>query len=139
MKGLLSVLVVVALLVGACACKQKSVEQPAVTATIRTVDVDEFEKVMTQPDVVLLDVRTSEEFAEKHLKNAILIDVKQSSFREECLKRLPAGKTIAVYCRTGFRSKSAGNILVEEGFNVVNMRGGITAWMEAGKEVVTGQ
>ena len=135
MRGLLSVLVMAALLVGVCACKQKSVKQPAVAATMRTVDIGEFEKVISQPDVVLLDVRTSEEYAEKHLKNAIQIDVKQSSFRDECLKRLPAGKTIAVYCRTGFRSKSAGNILVEEGFNVINMRGGITAWMEAGKEI----
>ena len=134
-KLLLCAVVLVAALLGACACSQKTAEGKQ-KKTVLTVDINEFEKAIARPDVVLLDVRTPDEFAEGHLKDAILIDVKESGFLDKCLKQLPAGKTVAVYCRTGFRSKSAGNILAEAGFDVINMKGGITAWMEAGKEVV---
>lgn len=91
---------------------------------------------MSRPDVVLLDVRTAEEYAERHLKDAILIDVTEPGFLGKCQRQLPVDKTVAVYCRTGFRSKSAGNLLAEAGYDVINMKGGITAWVEAGKEVV---
>ena len=94
------------------------------------------EEAMSRPDVVLLDVRTAEEYAERHLKDAILIDVTEPGFLGKCQRQLPVDKTVAVYCRTGFRSKSAGNLLAEAGYDVINMKGGITAWVEAGKEVV---
>ena len=128
-------MMLVAALLGVHACGQKQAEEKVEQKTVLTMDVDEFEKAISREDVVLLDVRTSEEFAERHLKHAIQIDVKEPGFLEKCQKQLPAGKTVAVYCRTGFRSKSAGNILTEAGFDVINMKGGITAWAEAGKEM----
>lgn len=107
------------------------------TNTKENVDVDKFETLIADKDkVFLLDVRTPDEFEEEHIDGAIAIDFKERSFRDECLKQLPKDKVIAVYCRSGFRSSTASNILLEEGFNVVNLKGGITAWKEAGKPTV---
>ena len=55
-------------------------------------------------NVVILDVRKADEFAEGHIKGAILIDQFQSDFVEQAQAKLPKDKTIAVYCRSGRRS-----------------------------------
>ena len=87
-------------------------------------------------NVVLLDVRTIEEYKESHVKHAIQIDFREDSFVDECLKKLSRDKQIAVYCRSGFCSNSAARILIENGFNVVDLMGGYTEWQKAGKETV---
>ena len=112
-----------ALLGLATACSQQGYEN---------MDVNGFATRITAPDVVLLDVRTAEEFEEGHLQNALNIDVKQDGFVEKAKSTLPADKTIAVYCRGGRRSANAASMLSKEGFKVVNLEGGITAWKEAG-------
>jgi rhodanese-related sulfurtransferase len=114
--------------------KQATAEQQKVT---NTVSADDFEKAMADTaHTVVLDVRTKEEYAESHLRRAIFIDVSEKNFREECLRRLPKGKVVCVYCRTAFRSKTAAGILNEAGYDVVHLRGGFVAWTEAGKEIV---
>ncbi|MBR5593944.1 MAG: rhodanese-like domain-containing protein, partial [Bacteroidaceae bacterium] len=44
-------------------------------------------------------------------------------------------KTLAVYCRSGRRSKAAANVLVEQGFRVVELDKGIIGWQQAGYPV----
>lgn len=103
----------------------------------RTVGVDEFEQLIADTArVVLLDVRSASEYAEAHLRGALLIDVRSSSFRAAALKQLPKDKTVAVYCRSGRRSATAAGMLAAEGFQVVNLNGGILGWEQAGKETV---
>ena len=58
-------------------------------------------------NVVILDVRKADEFAEGHIKGAILIDQFQSDFVEQAKAKLPKDKTIAIYCRSGRRSANA--------------------------------
>ena len=94
-------------------------------------DVKEFAELMNDPDVVVLDVRTADEFKEGHLDGAVNIDYKQSNFVEQAVARLPKEWTIAVYCRSGRRSAGAAELLAKEGYRVVNMKGGIIAWQEA--------
>lgn len=119
------------------ACKQNNDHQTAKQPTMADVQIEAFEKAIADKEhTILLDVRTTKEFDGGHIANAINIDVKEDSFRKECVKQLPKGKVVAVYCRSGFRSRSAGHILNEEGFDVINLKGGIIAWEEAGKEVV---
>ena len=113
----------------ATACSQQGYEN---------VDVNGFATRIASPDVVLLDVRTAEEFDEGHLTDAINIDVKQEGFVEKAKSALPADKTIAVYCKGGRRSANAAAMLSKEGFKVVNLEGGITAWKEAGMPVEIG-
>ena len=100
-----------------------------------TTNVNGFASRIETPDVVLLDVRTAEEFDEGHIPNAINIDVKQDGFIEKAKSTLPADKTIAVYCRSGKRSANAAGMLAKEGFKVVNLEGGVMAWKEAGMEI----
>ena len=113
-------------LLGLAACSQQGYE---------TTDVNAFASCIENQDVVLLDVRTAEEFKDVHIQNAINIDVKQDGFIEEAKSTLPADKTIAVYCRGGRRSANAAEMLVKEGYKVVNLEGGIMAWINAGMPV----
>ena len=99
-------------------------------------DVKGFSELIADTNVVVLDVRTAEEFAEGHIQRAILIDQGQSDFVEKVKKTLPTDKTIALYCRSGRRSANAAGRLATVGYKCVNLKGGITAWKEAGLEVV---
>lgn len=100
-------------------------------------DVNTFASRIAEPGVVLLDVRTAEEYAESHIQGAINIDVKKDDFVEKAKSILPTDKTIAVYCRGGKRSVAAAEKLVTEHYKVVNLEGGIMAWKEADMPVVT--
>jgi rhodanese-related sulfurtransferase len=79
-------------------------------------------------NVVILDVRKADEFAEGHIKGAVLIDQFQSDFVEQAKAKLPKDKIIAVYCRSGRRSANAAGILADVGYKCVNLKGGILAW-----------
>jgi L-ascorbate metabolism protein UlaG (beta-lactamase superfamily)/rhodanese-related sulfurtransferase len=87
--------------------------------------------------VVILDVRKADEFAEGHIKGAVLIDQFQSDFMEQAKAKLPMDKTIAIYCRSGRRSANAAGKLADIGYKCVNLKGGILAWKEAGMPVTT--
>ena len=75
------------------------------------MDVKEFAELIADPNVVILDVRKADEFAEGHIKGAVLIDQFQSDFVEQAKAKLPIDKTIAVYCRGGRRSVKAAKII----------------------------
>lgn len=106
-------------------------------AAYKTVNVEAFEELISQRDnVQLLDVRTQAEYDEGHLENALLINVNGESFLADAEAQLQKNKTVAVYCRSGRRSASAAEKLSKDGFDVVNLDGGITAWIEARKNTV---
>ena len=109
------------------ACGQKNYED---------VDTEGFAALIAQPEVVVLDVRTSEEYLEGHLAEALLIDVKGEDFLDKARKTLSKDKTIAIYCRSGRRSAHAAEMLAAEGFKVVNLKGGILAWQAEQRPVV---
>ena len=98
-------------------------------------DVQGFAELVADTNVIVLDVRTASEFAEGHLERAINIDYHQSDFVEKAMAILPLDKTIAVYCRSGRRSAGAAGKLAEEGYKLVNLKGGIIAWKEANMPV----
>ena len=99
-------------------------------------EVQEFAELIADSNVVVLDVRTAAEFAEGHIQGAILIDQGQSDFMEKAKATLPAGKTIAVYCRSGRRSANAAGRLADAGYKCVNLKGGIIAWKKANMPVI---
>ena len=102
----------------------------------QSVSVQEFEEVIKNPDVQILDSRTPEEYAEGHLLKAINIDVKDSSFEVNALNSLDRTKNVAVYCRSGRRSKMAAEMLYKNGFKVIELDGGIIDWMDKNKPIV---
>ena len=102
--------------------------------TFKSVDVEEFAKVIADTSYVLLDVRTATEYAEGHIPGTHFnIDVLKEAFEKEALKVLGKGKKIALYCRSGNRSKNAARILSEKGFQVVELSTGFKGWKAAGK------
>ena len=106
-------------------------------ASYEDADVKGFAELMTNPNVVVLDVRTADEFKDGHLVGALNIDQAQSDFIQKVKEALPTDRTIAVYCRSGRRSANAAGRLAAEGHKAVNLKGGILAWKEAKMPVTT--
>ena len=121
----------------ACFLASLGLNAACAQANYENVDVKGFAALMDDPNVVVLDVRTADEYKEGHLEGALNMDQAQSGFIQEAKLALPADKTIAVYCRSGRRSASAAGRLAAEGYKAVNLKGGILAWKEAGMTVIT--
>lgn len=84
------------------------------------------------PEAVILDVRTPEEFAEGHLEGAVNIDFYAANF-QDTLNELDPASDYVVYCRSGNRSSQTLTMMEELGFVTVHdVDGGIAAWVEAG-------
>ena len=101
------------------------------------VSPKEFSEVIADPTIVILDVRTPQEFAEGHLANAINIDFQSGNFEQE-IASLDKTKTYAVYCRSSNRSGQAVKVMAKAGFtSMYDMDGGIIDWQAAGGQIVT--
>ena len=98
----------------------------------RSLDVKTFERYIERDDVVLVDVRTAEEFAAGHIEGVDHnIDVRSATFFQD-YRSLPKDKRIAVYCKGGGRSKQVAGVLAGNGYKVVELSGGYNSWVEAG-------
>ena len=116
------------------ACGQ---QRSGAAENFENVEVAAFAELIADSNVVILDVRKVDEFAEGHIKGAILIDQFQSDFVEQAQAKLPKDKTIAVYCRSGRRSANAAGKLADIGYKCINLKGGILAWKKADMPVTT--
>lgn len=81
-------------------------------------------------DAVILDVREQDEWDAGHAPNAVHIPLGELPTR---LEELPDVEELAVVCRRGGRSAQAVAWLTQQGFDVVNVDGGMSAWQSAGK------
>lgn len=104
------------------------------TATdIQLVSATEASTVLADraPEVVLLDVRTPEEFNEIRVPGSVNIDFYANNFAAQ-LDQLPKDVPYVVYCRSGNRSSSTMDIMRDLGFTEVwDVDGGIISWSEA--------
>jgi len=86
------------------------------------------EKLKTDKNAILIDVRTSEEFSSGKIPNSINIDIYSSQFENE-INQLDKNKNYYLYCRSGQRSYYAGKLIKSLGFNeVYNLDCGIIGW-----------
>ncbi len=76
---------------------------------------------------VLIDVRTAGEFASGSINNAKNIDIMSPDFQKK-ISGLDKNKNYFLFCRSGNRSDQACSIMAKQGFNVYNLKGGISAW-----------
>ncbi len=106
------------------------------SATTVNLNVSEFSQKITEPDVIILDVRTPEEFASGHIEGALNIDFNGGDFANE-ITRLNPSENYAIYCRSGSRSGQAASIMHKAGFHEVsNLNGGVIDWTNAGLPLV---
>jgi rhodanese-related sulfurtransferase len=88
------------------------------------------------PDFIILDVRTTEDFQKDHIANAINIDFKSKDFSVK-LDQLDRNKIYLVNCYGGFRSKNTMEMMKMKGFTrIYNMKGGIIKWRAKGLPLV---
>lgn len=109
-------------------CQQKG-------GDFKTVPADEFATVIADPEVQRLDVRTVAEYSEGHIPGSMNINVLDKGFEAVADSTLQKDKPVAVYCRSGKRSKKAAAILSGKGYKVYDLDKGFIGWEEAGKEV----
>lgn len=107
---------------------------------ISTISAVEAAAIVADPpeDLVVLDVRTPEEFAEGHLADAVLVDFYAADFADQ-LAALDTDVPYLVYCRSGNRSGETLEVMRRLGFrSAVDVDGGIIAWAGAALPVTTG-
>ncbi len=113
------------------ACAQTTTsteEQSIVTSLPLNMSAIKFQEVIKKPGTQILDVRTVEEFKSGHIANALQANIMDAAEFEDRVQHLNKNTVIYVYCQSGGRSASAQNMLMQRGFKVVNLEGGISNW-----------
>lgn len=100
------------------------------------LSADEFQELILDENVQCVDVRTLAEYSEGHIFGSTNINVADDSFASLADDLLEKERPVAVYCRSGKRSRNAARILNKKGFVVYNLDKGILNWIDLGKEIV---
>lgn len=120
MKKIIPFLMALLLLAGCGAQSEES--------TYRQVNAEEADSMMEEETgYIILDVRTAQEYSEKHIPGAI--NIPNETIGTEDIPELPdKEQLILVYCRSGNRSKQASEKLVKLGYTNIVEFGGINSW-----------
>ena len=120
MKKIIPFLMALLLLAGCGAQSEES--------TYRQINAEEAATMMEEESsYIILDVRTTEEYSEKHIPGAI--NIPNETIGSEDIPELPdKEQLILVYCRSGNRSKQASEKLVKLGYTNIVEFGGINDW-----------
>lgn len=116
-------------LFGLMACSSKPKDK------FTNLSADEFEKLIENDDVQRLDVRTVAEYSEGHILGSININIFDDKFSAAADEILDKSKPVAVYCKSGRRSRNAARLLVKKGYTVYNLDKGILNWIDLGKDI----
>lgn len=131
----LAFLIVGALALTACSAPGGSGTSPSGSAetavspdsAYHKITAEEAKKMIDAGGVTIVDVRTAEEYAEKHIPGAVLVP--NESIGEEPPEQLPdQDAVLLIHCRTGVRSKQASDKLVGLGYTQIYDFGGIADW-----------
>ena len=117
------------LLAGCALSKAKAdtVEDMTDKAAYHKISAEEAHEIMASQEVVVVDVRTREEYDGGHIENAVLVP--NESIGSETPEALPdKDATLLVYCRSGRRSKDAAQKLLALGYQSVYDFGGVIDW-----------
>ena len=120
MKKIIPFLMALLLLAGCGAQSEES--------TYRQINAEEAAAMMEEESsYIILDVRTAQEYSEKHIPGAI--NIPNEDIGTEDIPELPdKEQLILVYCRSGNRSKQASEKLVKLGYTNIVEFGGINDW-----------
>ena len=117
-----------ALLAGCTLSKtKKDAEDMSDKVAYHKISAEEAYEIMASQEVVVVDVRTREEYESRHIENAVLVP--NESIGSEMPEALPDKEaTLLVYCRSGRRSKDAAQKLLALGYQSVYDFGGVIDW-----------
>ena len=121
MRKYIMILISIIMIMGLTGCEKQDMSYKQISIEEAVVMMEE------KTDYIILDVRTAEEFAEKHIPDAI--NIPNEVIGTEEIAELPdKDQLILVYCRSGNRSKQASEKLVALGYTKVYEFGGIIDW-----------
>ena len=133
----LAVITAAAIALAACGGADTPEESAAVEAAtspdLRVVSVNDAHAAINNApeDLVILDVRTAEEFTEGHIDGAVMLDFYRNDFAAE-LAKLDPNVPYVIYCRSGNRSGQTLDLMEGLGFqNVQDVDGGVLAWQDS--------
>ena len=110
-------------------CKQSTAQQSTL------LEPQEFKEFLANNEVLLVDVRTPQEFNADHIENAVNINFLWSDF-EQNVQKLDTTKTLVIYCRSGNRSSKSAEVFLNAGFSEVrDLKGGVLNWQKNGLEL----
>lgn len=101
-------------------------EEVTATVTMSSQPISVLDEVQMD-EILLIDVRTPEEYKAGHVENALNINFFDENFTDQ-IKELNTDKTLYLYCRSGKRSMNASKALSDLGYKVVNLEGGYNAY-----------
>ena len=103
-------------------------------ANFENISPQEAHALLAEPnEIIIVDVRSSEEFIEDHIKGAISIPFEILDIHTRLVK---SKRKILVYSERGEISVEASRLIAKRGFEVLNLEGGVVFWIRAGYEVV---
>ena len=111
-------------------------ETASVVPSVKNVEVEQAAKLLQEnKKIVVLDVRTPEEFAVGHIAGATNLDFHNPDF-EKKLSELDKSKSYLVHCAAGGRSAKTRDLMKKQQFqSIYHLEGGLKAWEKAGKPV----
>lgn len=125
MKRFLLILFVLTIILTGCTNMDKN--NNTQETTYKKISAQDAKSIIDSEDVIILDVRTPEEYNSGHIENAVLLPVTEITDKaEEVLPDKDA--KILVYCRSGNRSATAAKDLINMGYTNVFDFGGINSW-----------
>jgi rhodanese-related sulfurtransferase len=95
---------------------------------VYVLDKSKFDKIRQSPNVLILDVRTLDEYKAGHIPGAVNIDFYSDDF-EQKVKQIRGYDRVLVYCASGRRSTASIDVLKKAGFSYIgNLDGGYNKW-----------
>lgn len=102
---------------------------------IHNLNPADFKAMMSNPEAILVDIRTPKEFQEGHIEGATMIDWENRTFKG-LVEKLDKSKPTMIYCRSSNRSSKAASALQAMGFqNIYNLKSGLKGWSLSGLPV----
>lgn len=119
-----------------CHAAEPHSSPPETDTGIRHVDPAAARRLIDEKQVVVLDIRTPEEFKAGHLAGATNLNFGATDFAQQ-LDRLDKDRAYLVHCASGRRSTASLETFKKLKFkSVAHLDGGMSAWEKAGKPVV---
>ncbi len=127
MKKAISLILILSLVL-AVGCSKQVENKNTSSENPQKISAEDAKSMISEfPESIIVDVRTKDEYLEKHIPGAILLPLDSIEKEAETILVDKSG-TYFVYCRSGSRSSSAAKILVNLGYENIYDLGGIIDW-----------